>query len=204
SMGAGPIRYSRCMLPPTRFLLSAALAACLLSPAPASAQARPDDDLARRALTAAEIGQPVPPLRADHPLQGWVGHARLNRDIATLAPAPALEFLDRDRGQAVARTCRAAWLAELAKRRDWTSFRAAWEPGAGSAALACNELEAKLRTGAADAAWTREVQQLWRGAARAQPAACDPVVDALAARGGLGEAARWARIGAAIAEGPPG
>ncbi|MBJ6979909.1 lytic transglycosylase domain-containing protein [Luteimonas sp. MC1895] len=192
------------MLPPTRFLLSAALAACLLPPAAASAQARPDDDLARRALTAAEIGQPVPPLRADHPLQGWVGHARLNRDIATLAPGQALEFLDRHRGQAVARTFRAAWLAELAKRRDWTSFRAAWEPGTGSAALACNELEARLRTGAADATWTAEVQQLWRGAARSQPDACDPVFDALAGRGGLGEAERWARIEAAITEGQPG
>ena len=191
------------MLQAPRMLLRAALALLPLAAATAAAQALPDDDLARRALTAAEIGQPLPPLRADHPLQGWIGHARLNRDIGSVTPAQALAFLDRHRGQAVAATFRAAWLGELAKRRDWPAFRAAWEPGTGSAALACNELEARLRTGAADAAWTAEVQQLWRAAGRSQPDACDPVFAALAERGGLGEAERWARVEAAIAEGQP-
>ena len=74
-------------------------------------------------------------------------------------------------------------LGELARRKDWGAFRAAWEPGTGSASLACSELEARLRTGAANAAWTAEVQALWRGAGRSQPDACDPVFEALAARG---------------------
>lgn len=176
----------------------------LATAATAGAQARPDDELARRALAAVEIGQPLPPLRTDHPLQGWVTHARLNRDIANLGHAQAQAFLDAHRGQAVAATFRAAWLAELARRQDWPGFRAAWEPGTGSAALACNALEARLRTGGADAAWTTEVQQLWRGAGRSQPDACDPVFAALAERGGLGDAERWARIEAALAEGQPG
>ncbi|WP_132998778.1 lytic transglycosylase domain-containing protein [Luteimonas arsenica] len=184
-------------------VLSAAFALSLAT-STAPAQALPDDDLARRALTAAEIGQPLPPLRADHPLQGWIGHARLNRDIANLTPAQALDFIDRHRGQAaVVDTFRTAWLGELAKRKDWAGFRTAWVAGTGSAALACNELEARLRTGAADAKWTAEVQELWRGAGRSQPDACDPVFAALAERGGLGEAERWARIEAAIAEGQP-
>ncbi|HEY4530171.1 MAG TPA: transglycosylase SLT domain-containing protein [Luteimonas sp.] len=192
------------MLTPPRLLLSAALSLCLLSTSTAAfSQARPDDDIARRALTAAEIGQPLPPLRADHPLQGWIAHARLNRDIANVTHAEAMAFLERYRGQAVEATFRAAWLAELAKRKDWPAFRAAWVPGTGSAALACNALEARLRTGAADAAWTAEVQKLWRGAARSQPDACDPVFEALAQRGGLGDAERWARIEAAIADGQP-
>ena len=195
------------MLQAPRFLLPAALAlalATLAATAPAFAQARPDDDIARRALTAAEIGQPLPPLRADHPLQGWIEHARLNRGIADVTPAQAQDFLERHRGQAVAETFRIAWLTELAKRKDWPSFRTAWLPGTGSATLACRELEARLRTGAADAAWTAEVQQLWKGAARSQPDACDPVFTALAERGALGDAERWARIEAAIAEGQPG
>ena len=192
------------MLTPPRLLLAAALALLPFAPAPAPAQALPDDDIARRALTAAEIGQPLPPLRADHPLQGWITHARLNRDIASVTPAQALDFLERHRGQAVADTFRAAWLAELAKRGDWPAFRAAWVPGTGGPALACNALEARLRTGAADAQWTQEVQALWRSAGRSQPDACDPVFDALAGRGGLGEAERWARIEAAIVEGQPG
>ena len=193
------------MLQAPRLLLSAALALSSLAVAPAVlAQARPDDDIARRALTAAEIGQPLPPLRADHPLQGWIAHARLNRDIANVSHAQAMAFLDRHRGQAVAETFRAAWLAELAKRREWPAFRAAWVPGTGSASLACRELEARLRTGAADAAWTTEVQQLWRGAGRSQPDACDPVFAALAERGSLGDAERWARIESAIAEGQAG
>ncbi|MGY1459321.1 MULTISPECIES: transglycosylase SLT domain-containing protein [unclassified Luteimonas] len=185
-------------------LLSAVLALPAALLPQARAQALPDDELARRALTAAEIGQPIPPLRADHPLQGWIAHARLNRDRATLTQAQALDFLDRHRGQAVASTFRAAWLGELARRKDWAGFRAAWEPGTGSATLACNALEARLRTGAADAKWTAEVQDLWRKAGRSQPDACDPVFEALAARGGLDDALRWARIEAAIAEGQPG
>jgi len=193
------------MLQAPRILLPAVLALASLALAPTTfAQARPDDDLARRALAAAEIGQPLPPLRADHPLQGWIGHARLNRDIANVTHAQALDFLDRHRGQAVADTFRTTWLAELARRKDWPAFRAAWVAGTGSAALACRELEARLRTGAADAAWAAEVQALWRGAGRSQPDACDPAFAALAERGGLGDAERWARIEAAIAEGQPG
>ncbi|MEN1929829.1 transglycosylase SLT domain-containing protein [Luteimonas sp. MJ250] len=183
-------------------LLSAAFA--LSAPVAVQAQALPDDDLARRALTAAEIGQPLPPLRADHPLQGWIGYARLRRDLTSLKPAQALDFLDRHRGQAVADTFRTAWLGELARRKAWGPFRAAWVAGTGSAALACSELEARLRTGAADAAWTTEVQQLWRDAGRSQPDACDPVFDALAERGGLDDGLRWARIETAIAEGQLG
>ncbi|MEN1971756.1 transglycosylase SLT domain-containing protein [Luteimonas sp. MJ204] len=182
-------------------LLSAAFA--LSAPVAVQAQALPDDDLARRALTAAEIGQPLPPLRADHPLQGWIGYARLRRDLTSLTPAQALDFLDRHRGQAVADTFRTAWLGELARRKAWGPFRAAWVAGTGSAALACSELEARLRTGAADTAWTTEVQQLWRDAGRSQPDACDPVFDALAERGGLDDGLRWARIETAIAEGQP-
>jgi soluble lytic murein transglycosylase len=204
-MGGRPIRYSlRMPHGKLAILLSAALALPIVTVTHARAQALPDDDLARRALTAAEIGQPGPPLRADHPLQGWIAHARLNRDRATLTHAQALDFLERHRGQAVAGTFRAAWLGELAKREDWPAFRAAWQPGTGSAALACNELEARLRTGAADAKWTADVQALWRNAGRSQPDACDPVFDALAARGGMDDALRWARIDAAIAEGQPG
>lgn len=188
------------MLPPPRILLSAALA---LASFTVAAQALPDDELARRALAAAEIGQPLPPLRADHPLQGWIGHARLVRDIAGVTPPQAQEFLERHQGQAVADAFRTVWLGELAKRKAWPVFRAFWVPGTGSAALACSELEARLQTGAADAKWTDEVQQLWRKAGRSQPEACDPVFAALDARGGLGEAERWARIDAAIAEGQP-
>src|SRR5690606_12189940 len=128
----------------------------------------------------------------------------LSRDLRTLSHAQALEFLDRHRGEAVAGAFRAAWLGELARRKEWGAFRAAWVPGTGGAALACNALEARLRTGAADAAWTAEVQALWRAAGRSQPEACDPVFEALAERGGLDDALRWARIEAAIAEGQPG
>src|SRR5690606_29184300 len=170
----------------------------------ACAQPRPDDELARRALAAAEAGQPVPPLRAGHPLEGWIEYARLVRDLASLTPPQAQAFLERHRGEAVAAAFRAAWLGELARRRAWGPFRAAWGPGTGGAALACSELEARLRTGAADAAWTAEVQALWAGAGRSQPDACDPVFAALAERGGLDDALRWKRIEAAIAEGQPG
>jgi soluble lytic murein transglycosylase len=191
-------------MPQAKFaiLLSAALALSA-GPAAAQAQERPGDELARRALAAAEAGQPVPPLRADHPLQGWVAYARLHRDLSRVTHPEAAAFLARHEGQAVAAAFRAAWLGELARRREWGAFRATWVPGTGGDALACSELEARLRTGAADAAWDAQVQALWRGAGRSQPDACDPVFAALAERGKLDDALRWSRIEAAIAEGQP-
>src|SRR5690606_36983454 len=68
----------------------------------------------------------------------------------------------------------------------------------------CAELQARQRTGAADAQWTREAQAMWRSSGKSLPGECDPVFAALAASGGLDDALRWERIELAAAEWEPG
>ncbi|MDQ3494921.1 MAG: transglycosylase SLT domain-containing protein [Pseudomonadota bacterium] len=151
------------------------------------------DAQARVALDAAERGESAR-LPATHPLQGWVEYAGLRRDIAALTAAQGQAFLQRHGGQPVAEVFREAWLAALAQRQDWTTFRAAWSPAITSTALRCHELEARQRTGAADAQWTRDAQALWRSSGSSLPSACDAPFAALAAQGGLTPTLRWERI----------
>jgi soluble lytic murein transglycosylase len=180
----------------TAVLLLAGAAAVPAQPAVA------DDAAARTALAAAELGRPAA-LPDAHPLAGWLEFTRLRRDIDVLPVAQAQAFLDRHQGQPVAEAFREAWLAALARRKDWPAFRAAWRTGVGGEALRCAELEARLATGATDAAWTRDAQALWRSGGKALPAACDAPFVALAAQGGLPPALRWERIDKAAAEWQP-
>ncbi len=193
-------------MPDTKTPIVLVAALLLAAATTVRAQAQPDDDLAQRALAAAEIGlpAPTPALRNDHPLQGWIEFARLRRDIDTLPAAQAQAFVERHAGQPVELAFREAWLASLAKRGDWTTFRAAWSPRISSSVLRCHELEARAQTGAADARWTSDVQTRWREAATSLPDACDAPIAALEQRGGLSPALRWERIDKAIAAGQPG
>ncbi|MGB3393500.1 MAG: lytic murein transglycosylase, partial [Stenotrophomonas sp.] len=154
--------------------------------------------LMRMAIDNAERGQfdanAAATLR-DHPLYAWLEYSTLRRDIDTLDKARASDFLQRHQGQPVAETFRNAWLAELARRRDWPALLGNWRPNRDPA-LQCAELDARLATGKADAQWTSDVQALWRGSGKSLPDACDPVFATLAERGGLTPALRWERIDA--------
>jgi len=181
--------------------LSIVLAAALLL-AP-GAQAQTADAALRTAIESAERGLPAPALAADHPAQRWVEMAALRRNIDTLPAAQAQAFLARYRDEVVAEVFRDAWLRALLKRQDWSGYRAAWSPSIRSPALRCAELDARARTGAADAAWTQDAQAMWRSSGKSLPGECDAVFTALAARGGLTDELRWERIELAAAEGEP-
>ena len=176
-----------------------------LALAPGIASATPSGDAAlRAAFEAAARGDADAARKAGlsgHPLAGWIEYAALVERIDDLPVAGATDFLARHRGQAVAAAFRATWLAELADREDWRAFDAAWGPGIEGAALTCHHLHARHATGAADAAWDAQAQALWREAGESLPEACDPVFDALAARGKLTPALRWARLEAAAVAG---
>lgn len=163
-----------------------------------------DDATLRAAFEAAERGLPAPALAPDHPVKPWVDMVALRKDIDTLPAARARAFLERHAGQPVAEVFREAWLRALLKRKDWAGFRAAWSPAVTHTALRCAELQARLETGAADAQWIRDAQAMWRSSGKSLPNECDPVFEALAARGGLTDALRWERIELAAAEWEPG
>jgi soluble lytic murein transglycosylase len=183
---------------------NAAATTTTVAPAGTGAPAIPLQRVAA-AIEAAERGDATAATQAEalagHPLQGWVEYAGLRRDVDTLPPAFGQAFLARHKGEAVAAAFREAWLASLSRREDWATFRAAWSPAIEDTTLRCAELRARLQTGAADAAWIADAQAIWRSTGKSLPDACDPVFDALAAKGAMTDALRWERFDKAAAEG---
>ncbi|MFC3714570.1 transglycosylase SLT domain-containing protein [Luteimonas soli] len=178
---------------------------CLVAAGAAQAQSPAANTAIADAISAAERGQPVDAARfTNDPLYGWLAYAGLRRNIDTLPTDQAQAFLQRHEGQAVADTFRSIWLAALARREDWTTFRAAWDPSIDDIALRCAELDARQATGTTDAQWTKQAQDIWRSSGKSLPDACDPAFAALAAKGGLPPELRWERIEKAAAEWAPG
>lgn len=161
----------------------------------------------RQAIETAERGDLDATQYADlarHPLYGWIEYAGLRRSIDSISNEQAQSFLTRYQGQAAGEAFREIWIAATARRKDWASLLAAWKPTiAKNTALRCAQLQAREALGRADAAWVGEAQAVWRSTGKALPDGCDPVIDALAARGGLTPELRWERIDKAAAEWQP-
>nr|WP_244244139.1 transglycosylase SLT domain-containing protein [Lysobacter alkalisoli] len=141
---------------------------------------------------------------ANHPLYGWVEFASLRRNLDALPSAQAQAFLKRRAGEPAGETFRSAWLAQVAKREDWPSFLDAWREGIDSTALQCHALNAELATGKVGNDWGARAQALWLSSGESLPNACDPVFNALAARGGLTPELRWQRFDKAAEAWQPG
>ncbi|NYZ61505.1 lytic transglycosylase domain-containing protein [Luteimonas deserti] len=184
---------------PPRVRVAGLLVALALA-VPGHAQTQGDDAAFRSALQAAERGQVAPAALQSHPAAAWLEFAALRRQLATLPTAEGQAFLRRHAGQPVAEVFREAWLRALATRQDWQGVRAAWSPTLTSPALRCIELDARARTGALDAQWTRDAQAIWRSTGASLPDACDAPLQVLAQRGELGDALRWERFDLAVAE----
>ena len=187
-------------------LLLAVTSLCLCAPA-AAQDLDAQRPLVRAALEAADRGQPsdalTNPALASSPVRSWIEFAQLKRDIDTLDPTRAQDFLRRYSGQPVANALRSAWLPSLARRKDWPTLLANWQP-TDNPGLRCARLQALWVQGRTDAAWVSEAQALWRGASKSLPDGCDPVFSALATQGQLSDALRWERIDAAAAAGQTG
>jgi soluble lytic murein transglycosylase len=199
----------------TSSLLAALLGTtCLVSgsaiaqslPAPRIQVALPDTGL-RSAFEAAARGQLDDATRAmyaAHPLAGWLEYTALRRDFDSLPVERGAAFLAKYRGQPVATTFRSEWLAALAKRQEWRAFLASWQDDIDDTALRCMQLNARMALGLTNAAWTRDVQAVWRSSGRSLPDACDGPFATLATQGGLTAALRWERIDLAAGEGQSG
>ncbi|MBS0212850.1 MAG: transglycosylase SLT domain-containing protein [Proteobacteria bacterium] len=151
-----------------------------------------------QALTLAEQGQldaaTARQLRGD-PLVPWIDYATLHRDLDNVDPATVRAFLERNPGQVAAAMLRDEWLAVLAQRRDWKTFRA-FRSDAMSPKLRCADLDARLDAGEPDVRWYDAALALWRSG-DAQPSDCDAVFAQLASSGKLTPDVRWQRIDAA-------
>ncbi len=139
---------------------------------------------------------------ADHPLLGWVEATAVRRQLAHATAREVRAVLRRHDGQPAADWLRDAWLMELAKRGDWSSFRADYRPSTSNE-FRCADLSARLATGATDAAWIQDAQALWL-TGTTLPATCDLPFKSLQSLGKLDAGLRWQRIELAAAQGQTG
>ena len=126
--------------------------------------------------------------------------ASLEHDLRTLDRAPVDAYLARYPGLIPAADLRKDFLGELARRKDWTSFTAMYQPGLGDA-LTCFALQAKLSRGE-PLVFERDLADLWKKASL--PNACDPVLSAAHDQGLLTPDRVWTRIQVAADSGKGG
>jgi len=128
-----------------------------------------------------------------YPLYPYVEFAGLRSKLSIRTNAEIETFLKRWPGTLAASDLRKAWLRELARRSDWTSFRTFYIADK-DLDLQCDALQARIgKPGIEKDAFAREVQAVWADE-RDLPAACDPVVTRARAQGALTDKDVWTRI----------
>jgi soluble lytic murein transglycosylase len=182
-----------------RFRLPAALA--LLAVAAALPLRAADRGAERAQFRAALAAAARPPedawkklaanLDPHYPLYPYIELAALRARIGRLAPAEVERFLARWPDTLAASDLRDAYLRELARRRDWSTFRRLWTKSS-ERDLQCDELQARL-AGGARLDYARDLDALWQGT-HALPGACDPVLADARRSGLLGDAQVMQRL----------
>jgi len=187
-------------LPRGARILLAGLVAGFLA-LPAAAENRDAERDAFRSAYAAATGNPPRDWRklaanlGEYPLYPYLEAATLRRNIAKTPRADIERFLARWPDTLPASDVRDAYLRELARRGDWTTFRLFWK-GSRDRELQCDDLRARIAAGD-KIDFAADIEPLWTNP-RAAPPACDTVFANARANGSLTDAGVWNRlIGAA-------
>jgi soluble lytic murein transglycosylase len=135
-----------------------------------------------------------------YPLYPYLEAAALTHDIRQVTHPQVEDYLKRYPGQLTASDLRRDFLNELARRQDWDTFLAMYQPGLGDA-LTCNALQAQLSKGT-QLDFDRDLSALW--AKPKLPGACDPVMSAAHDQGLLTTQRVWDRIDRAADAVQPG
>src|ERR1700754_2565297 len=201
-----PAPASRRAARPFRLLAGMALAACGLAFAfAASAEGTDAERLRfRQAYAAAQQGGDAWRAQATG-LEGYVlfpylEAAALEHDLRTLDRARVDAYLARYPGLIPAADLRRDFLGELARRKDWTTSSAMYQPGLGDS-LSCFALQAKLSRNE-PLVFERDLADLWKKASL--PNACDPVIAAAHDQSLLTPERLWSRIQVAADAGKGG
>jgi len=126
--------------------------------------------------------------------------ASLEHDLRTLDRARVDAYLAANAGLIPAADLRRDFLNELARRKDWVTFTAMYQPGLGDG-LSCFALQAKLSRGQ-PLVFETDLADLWKKASL--PNACDPVLSAAHDQGLLTPDRLWTRIQTAADAGKGG
>ncbi|GAB3780049.1 transglycosylase SLT domain-containing protein [Dyella agri] len=136
----------------------------------------------------------------DYPLYPYLPAAALEHDIRQTDLATVQAYLKQYPELIPAQDLRRDFLLELARRKDWSSFLALYQPGLGDA-LACDALQARM-AGGAPLNFDTDLATLW---SRPElPGACDPVLQAAHDQGLLTTTRLWTRIDRATDAGKSG
>jgi soluble lytic murein transglycosylase len=136
----------------------------------------------------------------DYPLYPYLEATSLTHDIRQIQRPQVEDYLKRYPGMLPAADLRRDFLTELARRQDWDTFLAMYQPGLGDA-LTCNALQAQLSKGA-QLDFDRDLAALW--SKPKLPGACDPVLSAAHDQDLLTEPRLWDRIDRAADAVQPG
>lgn len=174
------------------FLIAVQLASAATPDLPAQREAF-------RAALAAASGQPSETsrqrnamLRESHyPLYPYVELAALRGNLKSRTKAEIEAFLERFPDTLPASDLRKAWLRELARRGDWTTFTK-FQVASSDPELQCIALQARL-AGGGKLDYARDLEALWMRE-RPLPAACAGAVTSARARGVLDADKVWARL----------
>ena len=147
-----------------------------------AAAARPADDRWRKLAAGLDPGYPLYP---------YLELTALRTDIRHHQPEVIERFLARWPDTLPAADLREGWLRELARRNDWTRFRATYAGGTDRD-LQCHALQARLAA-RETLDYARDLDALWQGE-RSLPGACDAAVAAARRQGILDDARVWQRL----------
>jgi soluble lytic murein transglycosylase len=158
----------------------------------------------KQAYAAAQQGgdgwRPLASGLRDYPLYPYLQAAALQHDIQQIDRASVESYLAQYPDWIPAADLRRAFLRELARRQDWGTFLALYQPGLGDT-LACDALQARL-AGGGTLDFERDLAGLW--AKPNLPDACDPVLAVAHDQGLLTDARLWTRIDRAADAGQAG
>jgi len=127
----------------------------------------------------------------DYPLLPYLEYQRLRQNIRHRKDEEIESFLTRYAATPLAGLLRSAWLKELARRGQWSSYQAFYKP-TNSITQRCNYIHALFKTEQQNEAMPM-VREIWLSG-RSQPKACDPVFKIWGDLGGRTDNLVWQRI----------
>ena len=187
-----PRRLSRVWLLLTTGLLLAA--ATVQAAEPNAAQRAAFKQAYAAAQQGGDSWQSLATTLRDYPLYPYLQAAALEHDIQQIDRATVESYLKQYPDWIPAADLRRDFLLELARRQDWSTFLAMYQPGLGEA-LTCDALQARLANGST-LNFDKDLADLW--AKPSLPGACTPVLNAAHDQGLLTSTRLWSRIDRAI------
>ncbi len=127
----------------------------------------------------------------DYPLYPYLEATVLRRTIAKASRADIEHFLKRWPDSLPESDVRDAYLRELARRGEWSTFRAFWK-ASRDRDLQCDALAARVAAGE-KLDYAKDIEPLWTNP-RSLPGACDSVLANARVNGVLIDALVWTRL----------